>query len=61
MLPKSPSDFTFHAAIDRERIKNVVIDGKIPDWTIFAAIYLALAIFAAVVGSPDPSGPGLSP
>lgn len=56
---KSPSNFTFDA--DSKRIKHVAIDAKIPDWTIFVGIYLALAMLAAAVGPPDPSGLGLSP
>lgn len=61
MLPKSPSDFTFHAAMARKHVKNAVIDGNIPDWTIFLGIYLVLVMLAVAVGSPDPSGLDLSP
>jgi hypothetical protein len=59
---KSPGAFTLHAAIDRKHGRHAVAHGKIPDWTIFAGICLALAVFAIAVGEPpDPSGFDLSP
>jgi len=62
MLQKSHSAFSVHRAHDRKSARKVVIDSRIPGWTIFFGIYLALAIFAIAAGSPpDPGGLGLSP